>query len=65
MFCVSECGSGQFDCGGGQCIVASLVCNAVVNCDNSLDESNCSHKSKGGFSKPFLTLKTIRDLRVC
>ena len=53
---VSECIGYQFDCGDGQCLFVSLVCDETPNCDNGKDEQNCNSKKNSIFSLMYWTV---------
>uniref|UniRef100_A0A3B4BVG5 Transmembrane serine protease 15 n=1 Tax=Pygocentrus nattereri TaxID=42514 RepID=A0A3B4BVG5_PYGNA len=37
------CQSGQYQCGSGQCVSTSSVCDGVVNCPDASDEAYCAN----------------------
>ncbi|XP_041966441.1 enteropeptidase [Alosa sapidissima] len=37
------CPSGQFQCGSGECVSSSSVCNGVRDCPDASDETQCVH----------------------
>uniref|UniRef100_A0A3B4BR46 Transmembrane serine protease 15 n=1 Tax=Pygocentrus nattereri TaxID=42514 RepID=A0A3B4BR46_PYGNA len=43
------CQSGQYQCGSGQCVSTSSVCDGVVNCPDASDEAYCVHLMSANF----------------
>ncbi len=53
---LAECLESQFDCGDGQCLYPSTVCDGKVDCESGLDEQSCfdhtTGKASGANSEP-------------
>ncbi|KAL7843873.1 hypothetical protein SRHO_G00224120 [Serrasalmus rhombeus] len=43
------CQSGQYQCGSGECVSTSSVCDGVVNCPDASDEAYCVHLMSASF----------------
>ncbi|XP_077865309.1 uncharacterized protein LOC144351913 [Saccoglossus kowalevskii] len=60
----SDCPSGMWQCGSGECLHTYRICDVINDCLDSSDEEDCTFKESGGYN-PSCQMSSQKVLKSC